>query len=41
VAEIAEPEDKHDGKKEVFAEFDNVEYGQPYPACSSRCRRWH
>jgi hypothetical protein len=37
VAEIAEPEDKHDGKKkDVFAEFDNVEYGLPYPACSSR-----
>jgi len=26
VAEIAEPEDKHDSKKkDVFAEFDNVE----------------
>ena len=25
VAEVAEPEDKPDGKKEVFAELDNVE----------------
>jgi len=25
VAEVAEPEDKHDGKEGVFAELDNVE----------------